>query len=143
MIKPSSLRAAITAAVPDLEANPDKFLVFADAGVIAANGTPSLSFEYRYTLNLILEDFAGDPDLVMIALLGWVHRHQSDLVNNPDKRASAITFEVDQLTNDTFDLSIKLPLTESVRVTMGENGRPIAKHLQEPVPEWQTVGLAG
>jgi len=142
MIKPASLRAAIAAALPDLEANPDKFLVFADAGAIAANGIPSLSFEYRYTLNLILTDFAGDPDLVMIALLAWVQHHQPDLVNNPDKRESAITFEVDQLTNDTFDLSIKLPLAESVRVAIGAAGKPIATHLEEPVPEWQITGLA-
>jgi len=142
MIKPASLRAAIAAAVPGLEANPDKFLVFADAGAIAANGIPSLSFEYRYTLNLILTDFAGDPDVVMIALLAWVQRHQSDLVNSSDKRNSAITFEVDQLTNDTFDLSIKLPLAESVQVTIGANGKPIATHLEEPVPEWQITGLA-
>lgn len=143
MIKPASLRAAIASALPDLEANPDKFLVFADAGVIAANGIPSLSFEYRYTLNLILTDFGGDPDQVMIAVLGWAHRHQPELVNNPDKRASAITFEVDQLTNDTFDLSIKLPLSEGVSVKIGPDGRPIATHLQEPVPEWETTGLGG
>lgn len=143
MIKPASLRAAITAAIPDLIANPDKFLVFADAGNIVATGEPGLSFEYRYTLNLILTDFAGDPDLVMIALLSWVQRHQSDLVNHPEKRVRAITFEVDQLNNNTFDLSIKLPLTESVRVVIGAEGQPIATHLQEPVPEWTIPGLGG
>lgn len=143
MIKPASLRAAIAAAVPDLAANPDKFLVFADAGALAAAGTKSLSFEYRYTLNLILTDFAGDPDAVMIALLAWVQRNQSDLLNNPSTRSSAITFEVDHLNNTTCDLSIKLPLAESVMVTIGADGRPIAKHKEEPVPEWETAGLGG
>lgn len=143
MIKPNSLRAAIAAAVPDLAANPDKFLVFADAGALAANGIRTLSFEYRYTLNLILTDFAGDPDLVMIALLGWVQRHQSDLLNNPGTRSSAITFEVDHLNNTTCDLSIKLPLAEAVKVTIDADGRPVIRHQEEPVPEWETAGLGG
>lgn len=143
MIKPASLRAAIAAAVPDLAANPDKFHVFADAGALAAVGTGSLSFEYRYTLNLILTDFADDADLVMIALLGWVHRNQPDLLNNPTTRSSAITFEVDHLNNATCDLSIKLPLSESVRVTTGADGKPVITHKQEPVPEWETTGLGG
>lgn len=143
MIKPDSLRAAIAAAVPDLAANPDKFLVFADAGALAAVGTGSLSFEYRYTLNLILTDFAGDADLVMIALLRWVHRNQSDLLNNPTTRSSSITFEVDHLNNATCDLSIKLPLSESVRVTTGADGKLVINHKQEPVPEWETTGLGG
>ncbi len=143
MIKPASLRQAITAAVPSLEADPDKFLVFADAGAIAANGVSSLSFEYRYTLNLILTDFAGDADAVFVALLAWVQRHQSDLLDNPDKRAKAITFEVDHLNNATCDLSIKLPLAESVRVTVGADGQPIVAHLDEPVPEWTLRSLGG
>jgi hypothetical protein len=143
MIKPASLRAAIAAAIPDLGANPDKFLVFADAGTTVANGARSLSFEYRYTLNLILLDFAGDADVVMMALLSWVRRYQSELVNNPEKRVSAITFEVDHLNNATCDLSIKLPLTEAIKVTQGEDGTLLATHLEEPVPEWEIKGLAG
>lgn len=143
MNKPASLRDAIAAALPDLAANPDKFLVFADAGAIVATGTPSLSFEYRYTLNLILTDFAGDADLVFVALIAWVQRHQSDLLNNPDKRARAITFEVDHLNNATCDLSIKLPLAETVRVTTGADGAQVITHLQEPTPEWETMGLGG
>jgi hypothetical protein len=143
MNKPGSLRAAIAAAVPDLEANPDKFLVFADEGGIAATGTKSLSFEYRYTLNMILMDYAGDADTVMIALLAWVKRNQPELVHNFDKQKDGITFEVDHLNNTTCDLSIKLRLTESVKVTTGPDGTHTAFHLDEPVPEWETTGLGG
>ena len=107
MIKPASLRAAIAAAVPDLEQNPEKLQVFVDAGTIAATAGKSLSFEYRYTINLILLDYAGDADSVMIAVLVWVKRHQPDLVANIDKQQSGVTFEVDHLNNDSCDLSIK------------------------------------
>lgn len=143
MNKPGSLRAAIAAAVPDLQANPDKFLVFVDEGAIAASGTKSLSFEYRYTLNLILMDYAGHANTIMVALLAWVKVHQPELVHNHDKRKDAIRFEVDHLNNATCDLSIKLDLTESVRVTIGADGQPVAVHQAEPVPEWELTGLAG
>lgn len=143
MIKPASLRAAIVAAVPDLAANPDKLQVFVDAGNLVATNTKTLSFEYRYTINLILLDFAGDEDTIMMALLIWVRRHQSDLLDNPDKRSTAITFEVDQLNNSTCDLSITLPLTESVKVQLDADNNPVATHLPEPVPEWVMSGLAG
>lgn len=143
MIKPASLRAAIAAAIPDLAANPDKFLVFADAGTVAATNTKTLSFEYQYTLNLLLLDFAGNADLVMVAVLAWVQVNQPELLGNPDKRKDGITFEVDHLNHTTFDLSIKLPLTESVRVTTDAQGAHAIAHQAEPVPYWTKEGLAG
>jgi hypothetical protein len=140
--KPASLRAAIAAAVPDLDANPDRFLVFADAGHVAATNTKTLSFEYRYTLNLILLDYAGDADPVMLALLAWVKVNQPDLLDNQEKRRHGIEFEVDHLNNATFDLSIKLPLAEEVVVGKDAAGAATFTHLDEPAPEWTREGLA-
>lgn len=142
MIKPASLRAAIVAAVPELKAAPDKLLVFIDAGHIVAIDTAMPSFEYRYTLNLILTDFAGDADQVFIALMAWVLLNQSELVENNELRRTAISFEVDQLNQDTVDVSINLPLTEAVTVTRDAAGAYQAEHAQEPVPEWKFSGLA-
>jgi uncharacterized lipoprotein YmbA len=141
MIKPASLRAAIMAAAPELKAAPDKLLVFADAGNIVATSTSTPSFEYRYTLNLILTDFAGDADQVFIALLAWVMVNESELVDNSNLRKTAISFEVDHLNQDTCDLSIKLPLSEAVRVTRDAAGAYQATHDPEQAPEWRTVGL--
>jgi hypothetical protein len=142
MKKPASLRAAIVAAVPELAANPDRFLVFADAGAVAATNTRTLSFEYRYTLNLILLDYSGDADPVMLALLQWVRLNQPELLDNADKRHDGIGFEVDHLNNLTCDLSIKLQLSEAVVVGADDLGAPTFTHLDEPVPEWTQKGLA-
>ena len=142
MNKPGSLREAITAAVADLKKNPDRLLVFVDEGAIVATGTKSLSFEYRYTLNLILTDFAGDADAVMLAVLIWTKANQPELFDNYTKQAKGISFEVDHLNHKTFDLSIKLELTEAVKVTTGEDGAHTVTHNQEPVPEWTQTGLA-
>lgn len=141
MIKPAALRAAIAAAVPGLEANPDRFLVFADAGSVAARNTKTLSFEYQYTLNLILLDYAGDADLVMLAVLEWAQVNQPELLAQ-EKGKSGIEFEVDHLSNTTFDLSIKLPLTESVHVGTNAQGARTITHQEEPVPDWMKKGLA-
>jgi hypothetical protein len=142
MKKPATLRAAIAAAVPELQANPDRFLVFADAGAICSTNTKTLSFSYQYTLNLILTDFAGDPDLVMIAMLEWVRVNEPELLDNPEKRRRGIEFEVDHLNHTTCDLSIKLALTESVLVGTDADGARTITHQDEPVPDWTRGGLA-
>lgn len=143
MIKPASLRAAITAAVPDLVTNPDKLLVFADEGSVATTSTKSLSFEYRYTINLIVLDYAGDADAIMIPLLIWMKRNQPELAANLEKQRHGITFEVDHLTHGTCDISIKLHLSEKVKVSTAPDGTHTAVHQVETVPEWETLGLAG
>jgi hypothetical protein len=142
MKKPASLRAAIVAAVPELAANPDRLLVFADEGAIAATNTKSLSFEYRYTLNVMLLDYSGDADPVMLAVLQWARLNQPELLDNAQKRRHGLDFEVDHLNNSTCDLSIRLPLSESVVVATDAQGAATFTHRDEPVPEWTQEGLA-
>ncbi|CAE6784775.1 hypothetical protein R69658_04243 [Paraburkholderia aspalathi] len=141
MNKAATFRRAIADAVPELHDDPDKLLVFVDAGNVIATAAPSLSFEYRYTLNAIVTDFAGDADAVFVALIAWVQRNQSDLLANPDERQNGIAFEVDHLTQTTCDLSIKLKLTESVVVRANADGSNKITHVDEPVPEWNVHGL--
>jgi hypothetical protein len=108
MYKPKILRAHLKAAIADLTQNPDKLLVFADEGNTVATGTGSLSFEYRYKLNIIITDYIGDADAIMVALLVWVEVHQRDLLDNADFRKTGIGFDVDFNNHQTIDLSIKL-----------------------------------
>lgn len=135
MKKPASLRAALVAANPTMANDPDKLLVFIDAGNLLATYAPGLSYEYAYTLNLILTDYTGDPNAVMVPLLMWVRDNQSELMDNPDKRRDGITFEADIVDNDRCDLSIKLQLTERVIVTQGDGGVLTIVHADEPQSE--------
>ena len=130
MRKPESLRAHLTAALPWLQANPDRLLVFADEGGIVSTEETGLSFEWRYTLNLIFTDLALHPDEIAVPLLGWVREHQSELMGNPERRDS-IRFEADVLAGDKIDLSIKLPLTERVGVHL-QDGNHVVEHYAEP-----------
>lgn len=131
MIKPDSLRAHLTAALPELKRDPDKLLVFVDRGSLVSTLAPGLSFEYRYTLNLILTDYAGHPDAVMVPLLVWLATHQPELLANPSLREQ-IAFEADLLANDKVDLDIKLPLTERVGVHPRAGSGYDVEHYPEP-----------
>lgn len=122
MKKPDSLRRALSSAVSCLRENPDNLHIFVDDGSLVSTLAPSLSWEYRYTLNVVVTEFSGDQNLLMAALLGWVHEHQPDIMANPDLRNNGFTFEAVILNNNTSDISIDLRLTERVVVSpSGEN----------------------
>ncbi|RQS60412.1 phage tail protein [Burkholderia sp. Bp8986] len=133
MIKPASLRAALVAAIPELATDSDKLTVFVDNGSIAAKGTKSPSFEYRYVCNVLLLDFAGEADHVFIAVVEWARKYQPDLVTNWDQRSTGITFEIDILNDMTADVSIKLQLTESVVVRVDDDGVRTVTHVDDSV----------
>lgn len=133
MEKPNSLREHLLAAVPQLKHNPDRLLIFVDAGTMRATAAPGLSFEYAYTLNLILTDFAGSPDAVAIPLFAWILRNQDELMVNPAKAKDSITFEVDVIDKGKVDFSLKLPLTERVIVKPQPDGSLSVTHPAEPL----------
>lgn len=131
MYKPESLRALMTAVNPELARDPDRLVVFIDEGSMVSTFAEGLSFEYRYTLNLVFTDFAGHPDAIMVPLLTWIKVHQSELLANPTNR-ERIAFEADLLSNDAVDLSIKIPLTERVGVHPRPGGGHNVEHYPEP-----------
>ena len=54
MKKPNQIRAVIEQSNPEFINNPERLQLFVDQGQIISTGTASLSFEYRYTLNVII-----------------------------------------------------------------------------------------
>ena len=72
MNKPEHLRAHLLATVAEFKHNPDRLLIFIDNGKVRCTAAASLSFEYSFDLQIILTDFAGHPDSVMLPILGWL-----------------------------------------------------------------------
>ncbi|UEP52069.1 phage tail protein [Burkholderia ambifaria] len=136
MIKPTSLRAALVAALPQLAAAPDQLAVFINDGHIVATGTCTPSFEYRYECEILIRDFIGSADDVMIAVVEWARANQPDLVTNADQRRDGMTFIADILANDAVDLAVKLKLTESVVVSTDEGGRRTVEHVDDAAEHW-------
>lgn len=132
MRKPAELRAAITAAVPDLKRNPEKLHLFVEEGRVVATGARTISFEYQYTLSLLVTDFAASADTITVPVLAWLRENQSDLFHNPDRRSDGFKFETDLLNHDCVDLLMRLPLSERVIVKVVD-GRYVITHASEPV----------
>lgn len=142
MNKPESLRSHLLASVPELKNNPDRLLVFIDNGRIRCTAAASLSFEYVYDLQVILTDYAGHPDAVMLPLLGWLRVNQSELLANLAKAEEGIQFEADIIDASKADLSLKLPLTERVVVRKQPDGHYDVTHPAEPqyTPQLEVEG---
>ncbi|MFT3967100.1 MAG: phage tail protein [Sphingobium sp.] len=96
MRKPDSLKKLLLATVPGLATNPESLALFIDNGGIVGGNGRSLSFEYRYQLNAVIEAYAGDDDAVMVPILAWIAEHQPELLNKPG--AEPFTFEAEILT---------------------------------------------
>lgn len=129
MLKPPSLRKQLLAKVPGLTV--DTLHTFISKGHIESSAHGTLSFEYTYTLEVILTDYAGHSDVVMIALLQWLRINQPELLLKPEVMAERFTFEVDILNNKTCDIGINLKLTERVGVKHVD-GKNIVEHFAEP-----------
>ena len=126
MRKPASLRDAIATLMVGLGQNPDKLAVAVADGRIVATKASSASFEYRYLVDVLVQDFDGDVDYLFIAVMAWVRQYQDDLLANYMEytnynESHGITYSVIPLTNTTCDISIKLNLTESIVAALDPN----------------------
>lgn len=137
MNKPQSLREALNSAIPYLQQNPDRFHLFVDKGASVGTAAASLSWEYRYTLNVIITDFTGDQNLLMAAVMYWLRTNQPDALQNPNEREQLCTFEVDILGNGVCDISINLKLTERV-IAEEVNGVTEVRAVPEPGNPFET-----
>ena len=137
MKKPESLRQTLQMFVPALAADPSRLSIFVDKGRIAA-GAGSLSLEYRYTANIVVQDYAGDVDDLMVPILAWIAQHQPELLQRTDQEP--FRFESELLDAETADVSIFIDLDEAVRVSAKE-GRGFIAERTEPAGDPDSFGI--
>lgn len=133
MLKSDLLRAEIVAHQPWFVQNPDRLEVYATSGKVIAGGGASPSYTFSYELNVLAMDYPYDLDSLTIPVLAWARRHQPALLLNPDLRREGISFEAELLSNDTADILFTIKANEMVIVSFDENGKPLAKHRDEPL----------
>ncbi|ACA30882.1 phage tail protein [Histophilus somni] len=131
MLKAELIRSLLQSTSKDLNTNPDKLELFIDEGVVVSAGATSSSYELQYTLNIIVRDFNGSPNMIFAPIMDFIRENQPDLIHNPDKRKDGFRFIADHNNHDSIDLSIFLKLTERISVKE-ENGKNIITHLDEP-----------
>lgn len=108
MQKMKSLRKTLNDAVPQLLNNPEMMRIFADEGNIDARLAASLSHEKKYTLNVIVCDFVGDPDLIFVPVAAWLRENQPDICTLDEGRKKGYRFQMDLNDGDNVDISISL-----------------------------------
>ena len=138
MLKLNSLKALLTQCLPDLARDPKRLIVLAENGTVVSTGTTSLSFEWRYTARVIVLDYDGHADAVIVPIIAWMKRNQSEQMDNPERWANAIKFRVEPLTTTTMDFGIELQLTERAIVKPDPTAPPdaprrlVVEHPEEP-----------
>ena len=149
MLKPQSLFNLLLSAVPQFAAQPDQLSMTVRSGRIVSRLGNTLSFEYAYTLQLVVLDFTAHPDCLIVPIESWIRANQPDLLDNPDRREKGFRFEAEYKGTGVMDLILELDLTEAVRVVRmppvdptGITPDPLTTlerwqitHLDEPPPE--------
>lgn len=113
MRKLEALRQHLLASVPKLAANPDRLLTFVQDGAVEFHRGQHLSHEYQFPAQLVLTDYSGELDAVMLPLLQWLSRYEPSL--NPKE---GIRFEAEILSNHNWDLAVTVQLSERVVATV-------------------------
>ena len=134
MKKPNQLRKILEQSHADFVKNPDRLQLYVDGGQIIATGATSFSFEYRYTLNVIATDYAGDIAALIVPMIAYLRTNQPEIFENPQMRENAFKFQVDYNNNDTADISFEIKLTERV-VSKKEGENVQIRYAKEPVLE--------
>ena len=109
MNKLVSLRAHLLDAVPELKRDPERLLTFVQDGSIRFHRGQHLSHEYRMDAQLVVTDYSGSLDTLMIPLLQWLSHYEPDL--DPEE---AVRLEAEILSNQAWDLAMTVRLTERV-----------------------------
>lgn len=135
MLKPAQLRKVLTDCVPHLQTNPDSLNMFVDSGRIVSTLAASLSFEDQYQLNLVITDYPGNVDLLIVPVLAWLRENQPDIMATEEKRRTGFTHEVDIISDTLIDISIKLQLTERVIVRKVDGALHVDRVPEPPLPD--------
>lgn len=140
MKKLADLRTHILTNVPGLKSNPDKLLTFIEDGNIEFWPGSNLSHMYTLPIRLIITDFTGNVDDIILPILSWLQVREPGF--DP---ANTISFEAELLNNNSYDISITVNITERVIVTSTEAGL-VADHVLPEPPlemnsdaEWQII----
>lgn len=120
MRKADSLRAWLTAYLPELKTHPDRLQIYVDGGAPRTRQSATLSFSYAYTLKVGIWEFAGNADRIMVPILAWIEKEQPQLLRRPDN--VPFTFEAELLDTEVSDIEISIDLTENVLVLPRADG---------------------
>jgi hypothetical protein len=134
MLKPASLKKALFKSVPLLRDNPDMLHMFVDGGVINATLAASLSFENSYTLDIVVTDYTGDLNLLIVPINVWLREHQPDIMTTEEGKKRGFTYVADINNDDSKDVRMSLQLTERTIVKEVDRRLNVTPLDEPPLP---------
>lgn len=132
MQKPKSLRAALTAAIPEIRDQPDRLAIWVEDGAVRSRQTETHGFAFEYPLSVLLREVSTDIAVIALAINRWLRRHQPSLLAGGS--GDSYKFETDVLDNATADILFTIDLCENVAVTPQQDGSWSVDYLVEPDP---------
>jgi hypothetical protein len=136
MKKLSTFRAAMMAAVTDLKNDPQKMSIMAERGKLVSTGGAARGWHYAYQLTAIIQDFAGDMDVLTDTVLQWVRVEQPGLLKNNELNAQGVRFEVEMLDNECVDVQLEIDLIEGVSTVDGSTFVHPDEPPADPTESW-------
>ncbi|MBA4079646.1 MAG: phage tail protein [Novosphingobium sp.] len=131
MSKSKSLRAALTAAIPELRNEPDRLKLWIENGAVRARGTASHGFALQYPLSVLIMEAKTDIAIIALAITRWLRVNQPDLLA---PNGNSFAFESDILDVNTADILFTIDLTENIAVAPQQDGSWQVTYLDEPNP---------
>lgn len=143
MLKPTSLRQALIAALPALHDNPEHLRLTTGSGRIVSTLAASLSFEAHYPLTLTLAPFSGALEEVITPLLAWLRVNQPDVMSRAAEQPGGIGWQLTTADDGSQRLEIQLTLSERAIVSQQEGSLHTVwvPEPQEPAPVTRPVEL--
>jgi P2 phage tail completion protein R (GpR) len=134
MRKRDSLREWLLRSVSGLSDQPERLHLLVEEFRVATVPGASLSFEYRYDLAVVVEDFGADLHNLVVPILAWLSEHQPDLLQR--EGPTGLAGALDILDNKTADFELKLALSEKVVVSPTDDGGwQVAYPMPAPFPD--------
>lgn len=131
MEKLNSLRAAITAALPELARSRENLRIWIERGQGRCQGTKTDAFGFSFQANVLVVEMTSDIAILAHAIFRWLRVNQPDLLT-PGREGFA--FDADILDNGSADVLIQIQLTQNVTVAALPGGGHTLAYLPEPDP---------
>lgn len=130
MRKPDQLRAWLLLSVADLVDQPDRLHLWIENGRLRSIPGNTLSYEYRYELIVVVEDFSSPAHNLVVPILAWLSDNQPDLLR--DRSEDGLPINHDILGNSSANIEIKLALKERAIVNQTPAGGWQVEYPPEP-----------
>lgn len=122
MLLPASLRETLSNAFEEFRIEPANLIIIVSNANSQFYMGQDLSFVEKYTLEIAISNFSGNPLMVKFAILKWLVNNRPELLSAGEMENGILPMRVDWVDKDTANLDLKIELFENFIATpIGNN----------------------